>query len=81
MAIIAPECRSCGSRMEEGFSLATDAHGTAAGHLEWISGKPEKSRWLGFKLKGRRRLPISIWRCPKCGWLTSYAVEIAQQST
>ena len=39
----------------------------------WIEGAPEKG-WLGgMKLKGRRALDVSVWRCIRCGFLESYA--------
>ncbi len=40
---------------------------------EWAEGPPEKSFWTGFKLKGKEKLRVATYRCPKCGLLQSYA--------
>jgi len=45
------------------------------GRTEWLEGEPEKSFWSGIKTEGRERLPVSTFRCPKCGYLESYAGE------
>ncbi|KAA3663996.1 MAG: hypothetical protein DWQ04_07975 [Chloroflexi bacterium] len=39
----------------------------------WIEGEPEKSFWTGTKVKGKRRLAISAFRCTECGYLELYA--------
>ena len=61
----------CGAKMEEGFIL-DNAHG---GRLqsEWVEGEPERSVWTGIKLKGREHLPVTTFRCSRCGYLESYA--------
>jgi hypothetical protein len=59
--------------MEEGFVLALDVNSHASTQSEWVEGKPERSRWFGVKIKGRRRLPVSTFRCSGCGYLASYA--------
>jgi hypothetical protein len=39
----------------------------------WVEGAPEKG-WLGgLKLKGRRKLDITTYRCTSCGYLEGYA--------
>lgn len=40
---------------------------------EWAEGPPEKSFWTGLKLKGKEKLRVATYRCPKCGLLQSYA--------
>jgi hypothetical protein len=67
------DCPLCGKRMEEGFVLAVDVDSNAATQAHWVEGKPEFSRWLGVKIKGRRRLPIATYRCAGCGYLASFA--------
>ena len=67
------ECPLCGKRMEEGFVLALDVNSHAATQSHWVEGKPELRRWLGLRLKGRRRLPIATYRCAGCGYLASFA--------
>jgi hypothetical protein len=40
---------------------------------EWVAGAPEKSFWMGLKIKGRQVLPVTVFRCERCGFLESYA--------
>jgi hypothetical protein len=67
----APGCAKCGRAMEAGFVL-DHTHGAVMQSV-WIDGAPERSFWTGVKTKGRRRLPVTTYRCPKCGYLESYA--------
>jgi hypothetical protein len=58
--------------MERGFVL--DQTYGAVMQSAWMEGAPERSIWTGgVKLKGRRRLPVTTYRCPRCGYLESYA--------
>lgn len=59
--------------MEAGFLL--EWGGSGAAQSVWVEGAPERSRWTGLKLKGRRQLPAVTFRCTGCGWLDSYARE------
>jgi hypothetical protein len=58
--------------MEEGFVLDR-ADGNAVLQSTWIGGKPERSFWMGLKVKNRPQLKVATFRCPKCGLLESYA--------
>ena len=69
----APECPGCRVTMEEGF-LLDQGHGDRKSVGQWAEGPPEH-RWWGLKLKGKERLPVVAYRCPRCGLLQSYAVE------
>lgn len=63
-------CLRCGGEMEEGYTFdqgQTNLQG------QWIEGEPEKSVWTGLKVKGRKKLPISAYRCRDCGFLDLYA--------
>ena len=40
---------------------------------KWSAGEPVRSIWTGLKLRGKDRLEISTFRCPRCGYLESYA--------
>ncbi len=55
--------------METGWIM----DGTHGGVLQpsWIAGIVEKGFW-GVKTKGKVRLPVTTYRCPKCGHLTSW---------
>jgi hypothetical protein len=58
--------------MEEGFTL-DHTHGGAT-PASWVAGAPQKSFWLGLKIKGRPRHEIATWRCRRCDFLESYAI-------
>jgi hypothetical protein len=66
------ECPKCGRRMQLGFCL--DSKHERRGLTEWVSGPPEKSFWMGLKIKGRQVIPVTVFRCERCGFLESYAV-------
>lgn len=70
MASVA-NCVKCGGEMEEGFTLDN----TYGARLQsgWVEGAPERSRWTGISLKGKDLLPITTFRCVRCGYLESYA--------
>jgi hypothetical protein len=55
--------------MQEGFLLD---RGEGAREGEWVEGPLERG-WLGVKWMRRKRLPITAYRCPSCGYLESYA--------
>ncbi len=38
-----------------------------------VEGAPEKSIWVGVKLRGKTPIEIATWRCGSCGFLESYA--------
>lgn len=61
--------------MEAGFLLDHQAHASGT-QSAWIDGAPERSIWTGIKLKGHQRLPVTTYRCPKCGFLESYAPPV-----
>lgn len=64
-------CLRCGGKMEEGFALDETYGEKKQG--QWIEGEPKKSTWTGLKLSGRKKLPISAYRCLACGFLDLYA--------
>lgn len=43
-------CVKCGGELQEGFVL-DNTYGARL-QSEWIEGAPERSRWVGIKLKG-----------------------------
>jgi hypothetical protein len=69
------ECPKCGARMEAGYILDV-AHGANL-QSQWVEGPPDRSRWTGLKLKGRRKLPVTSYRCSRCGFLESWATGLA----
>jgi hypothetical protein len=50
-------------------------HG-AVNQPTWLKGVTEKSFWGGVKWRGKERLPVNTFRCPKCGQLKSYAPSV-----
>jgi hypothetical protein len=66
-----PECPRCGRPMEPGYIL-DQGYGTVSPSA-WVAGRPERSRWTGLKLRGKDRLPVTTFRCPKCARLESFA--------
>jgi hypothetical protein len=58
--------------MEQGF-IVDEGYGTKK-PATWAEGEPERSIWTGLKLRGRRQLPATTYRCRQCGYLESYAV-------
>lgn len=61
--------------MEAGFIIDKGARGGSVNAPEWADGAPEPSVWTGLKLRGHERHPVTTFRCAKCGYLESYAVE------
>ena len=66
-------CPKCSGRMDEGFMLDR-THGANV-QSSWVEGPPEKSFWQGLKMKGRAVIPVTTYRCSKCGYLESFATQ------
>jgi len=67
-----PNCLRCQTRMEIGFIL-DDIDAGYHKEQEWAAGPPKSSWWTGLDMKDRERHAVTTWRCPKCGYLESYA--------
>ena len=65
-----PECPQCRLRMEPGY-LVDHGHGVAY-PAAWVAGVPEWSRWFGLKVKRKDKVPVTTFRCPRCGRLDSF---------
>ena len=65
------ECIRCHANMELGYV----PDGTHNGYRQqnWFPGDPKPSFWMGLKLDQNQTLPVTTFRCPKCGYLESYA--------
>ncbi len=61
--------------MVEGFIL--DENYTVHLVSRWVAGVPEKALMTGTKVKGKEQRKIEAYRCPTCGYVESYAREIA----
>ena len=64
-------CPKCTSPMEEGF--IKDEGYDAVHASKWVEGAPEKSFWTGTKTEGKKQVQVLTYRCPRCGYLESYA--------
>jgi len=66
------DCIRCHAHMEAG--LVVDL--TQAGNKQqnWFPGPvPKWSFWMGLKVEPDQAIPVVTLRCPKCGYLESYA--------
>jgi predicted nucleic-acid-binding Zn-ribbon protein len=64
-------CPKCKSKMSEGFIVDQ-----GYGHRfvsQWVEGPPEKGLLLGVKVKNKRIIDTTTYRCTSCGYLESYA--------
>lgn len=64
-------CMKCGAAMEGGF-LVDHTYGGYA-QPEWAEGEAKRSIWTGVKMGDKQRIPVETFRCPRCGYLESYA--------
>jgi hypothetical protein len=66
------ECIRCHMQMELGYLVDTTGDGLR--QQRWCPGAPERSFWIGLKVKKGTAVPVVTHRCPNCGYLESYAV-------
>jgi hypothetical protein len=64
-------CPKCKAKMERGFVLDQTYGGRFP--AKWVEGEPERTIWLGVRLKGKRSLELATYRCTSCGYVESYA--------
>jgi hypothetical protein len=72
---LGPRCFRCQSEMAQGFQYDT-GYGVIQ-VARWVPGLPQKG-WLTGEVRSsqtKQGLPITIFRCPTCGYLESYALE------
>jgi hypothetical protein len=48
-------------------------HGNARQEQEWVESEVAKSFRVGFHSKGRATRHVRTYRCPRCGYIESYA--------
>jgi hypothetical protein len=58
--------------MEVGYFLDV-GHANRPFQQRWVPGEPKKSFWFGLKIDRSQLVPVTTFRCPKCGYLESYA--------
>jgi predicted nucleic-acid-binding Zn-ribbon protein len=67
------QCPKCQGSMSEGvIADKGDAQWVIA---SFLPGAPKVSRWFGLKVRKKDLVPISAWRCGRCGYLESYALS------
>lgn len=69
----AVECIRCHAPMEPGF--VPDYTENRYSRQNWWPGEPQKSFWTGFKIERDQVIPVTTFRCSKCGYLESYALR------
>jgi hypothetical protein len=72
----AVECIRCHAQMEVGYML--DATHSGYQQQNWSPGEPKPSFWMGLKLAKDQVLPVTTLKCPRCGYLESYAIPQSQ---
>ena len=70
------ECIRCHAQMESGW-VPDNTH-AGLQRQNWSPGEPQPSFWTGLKSTEDRVLPVTTLRCPKCGYLESYAIPQSQ---
>jgi DNA-directed RNA polymerase subunit RPC12/RpoP len=63
-------CPRCQGSMEEGYIL-DESYGRRL-PSKWVEGAPEYWLW-NLKVRGKRQLVLTTYRCRQCGFLESYA--------
>ncbi len=66
------KCLRCGVDMDPGY-LADGGHGINSEVAKWVAGAPDV-RWYGVKMKGHDQIPLSAYRCAKCGYVEFRAI-------
>ena len=64
-------CPKCQASMVQGVII--DKNESMRGVSQWLEGTPERSMWVGLKLKGKTPLDIQTFRCTRCAFLENYA--------
>jgi predicted Zn-ribbon and HTH transcriptional regulator len=65
-------CPECHASMEEGVTLDLSSRQTQM----WLRGPVEETRLTGIKTRGKELLRVVSYRCPKCGFVKSFAPPV-----
>ena len=72
-------CPRCQGAMESGF-LVDRGDYESQRQATWASGTPAYSIWRNTAIaKGERTMLVATYRCERCGFLESYATEVAKR--
>ena len=64
-------CVECQDPMDRGFLLERVPGGEF--ETKWVRGTPEPNFWRGTNVRGKERLAVEAFRCPRCGALRLFA--------
>jgi uncharacterized OB-fold protein len=64
-------CPDCHASMEEGVTLDQSRHVQT-----WLRGPVEENWFTGIKTRGKELLRVVTYRCPKCGYLKTFAPPV-----
>ncbi len=64
-------CPDCNTSMEEGLTLDLESRRTQT----WLRG-PAEETWFGIKTRGKKLLRVVSYRCPRCGFLKTFAPPV-----
>jgi hypothetical protein len=67
------DCPRCRGEMQAGY-VVDRGDSNVPSVSRWVEGAPEKSFWTGLKMNDRDVLPVTTYRCERCGYLESYAL-------
>jgi len=65
--------------MEEGFIV--DYGYSNVQPSNWVEGEPVRSLWHGIKINDKKQYSITTYRCVRCGYLESFAIEEKQKNS
>jgi hypothetical protein len=65
-------CPECSVSMEEGVTLDLETRRAQT----WLRGPVEEKRLAGIKTRGKELLRVVSYRCPKCGYLKTFAPPV-----
>lgn len=67
------KCAKCGGGLSAGF-IVDQGDYSLAGVSKWQDGAPHQTWYGGVKQDGEQ-LEVSTYRCDRCGYLESYALN------
>ena len=67
-----PMCPECKVAMEEGATIDLESRRAQT----WLRAPVEEKRLTGIKTRGKELLRVVSYRCPKCGYLKSFAPPV-----
>ena len=67
-------CPKCSAQMETGFMIERSG-GPGDRQVRWVEGEPIPRAWFsGVNTEGQKPIPVTTYRCERCGYLESFAI-------